>query len=117
MSVPLETPPSVNAYAVALPAVHRKVTVEELNVDPGAGLTITAGPAVGVGVTVAVGLGVTVGVGLGVTDGVTVAVGVGVGEPKGTAWIRATNGSGSPVRVSIQTGIAGTVEFVGSAIP
>jgi hypothetical protein len=56
---------------VALPAVHLKVTVEPLKVDPGAGLIITAGPEPGVGVGVAVGVGIGVGVG--------VAVGVGVG--------------------------------------
>jgi len=45
--------PNVNAYAVAPPAVHWKVTVEEVKVEPGAGLIITAGPPgvdVGVGV-------------------------------------------------------------------
>jgi hypothetical protein len=41
---------------VALPAVQWKVTVEELKVDPGTELTITAGPVVGVGVGVGVGL-------------------------------------------------------------
>jgi hypothetical protein len=51
---------------VALPAVQWKVTVEELKVDPGTGLTITAGPVVGVGV--GVGVGVAVGVGVGVAD-------------------------------------------------
>ena len=47
-----------------------KVTVEEVNVDPGGGLSITDGPVgggveVGVGVAVPVGVGVTVGVGVG----------------------------------------------------
>jgi hypothetical protein len=32
---------------VALPALHVKVTLEELKVDPGGGLSITAGPVVG----------------------------------------------------------------------
>ena len=67
--------PRVKAYAVAPPAVHWKVTLEEANVDPGAGLTITAAPDPGVGV------GVDVGVGDGVPVGVAVGVGVGVGEP------------------------------------
>jgi hypothetical protein len=58
-----------------LPAVHWKVTVEPLKVDPGAGLIITAGPEPGVGVAV--------GVGIGVGDTVGVGVGVGVGEPVG----------------------------------
>ena len=58
---------------MAPPAVHWKVTVEELNVDPGDGLTITAGPDPGVGV------GVGVGVGLGTIVGVGVGVGVGLG--------------------------------------
>jgi pantothenate kinase type III len=48
---------------VALPAVHWKVTLEELKVDPGTGLTITAAPEVGVGVGVALPPGVGVGVG------------------------------------------------------
>ena len=45
---------------MVLPALQLKVTVEELNVDPGGGLSITAGPVVGVGVGVAVGVGVGV---------------------------------------------------------
>jgi len=56
---------------VALPAVHWKVTVDELKVDPDAGLTMTAGldPGVAVGVGVGVGWGVAVGVGVGVGVG------------------------------------------------
>ena len=57
--------PRVSPYAVALPALHWKVTLEELNVDPGGGLSITAGP-VGGGVGVDVGVGVPPGVGVGV---------------------------------------------------
>jgi hypothetical protein len=49
--------------------LHVNVTLEEVNVDPGVGLNITAavGPGVGVGVAVGVALppGVGVGVGLG----------------------------------------------------
>ena len=56
---------------MALPALHWNVTVEDANVEPGGGLSITAGPVEGVGV----GVGVAVGVGVGV------AVGVGVGLP------------------------------------
>jgi hypothetical protein len=59
-----------------LPALQVKVTLEELKVDPGGGLNITAEPVTGVGV----GVGVTVGVGVPVGVGVGVAVGVGVGE-------------------------------------
>ena len=73
MSIALGLLPSVRAYAVALPAFHWKVTVEEVKVDPGAGLIITAG--LDPGVVVGVGLGV----GLGVDEGVGVGVGVGVG--------------------------------------
>jgi hypothetical protein len=73
--------PTNSAYPVALPALQLKVTVEEVNVDPGCGLNICAGPAfgVGVGVGVAVGGGVAVGVGVGFGVGVGVAVGVTVG--------------------------------------
>ena len=60
---------------MALPALHWNVTVEDVNVDPGGGLSITAGPVEGVGV--GVGVGVAVGVGVGV------AVGVGVGVAEG----------------------------------
>jgi len=36
--------PTKRKLAVALPALHVKVTVEEVNVDPGVGLSITDGP-------------------------------------------------------------------------
>lgn len=73
MSMPWGLLPRVKAYCVAPPAVHWNVTVDEFNVDPGAGLVRTAGPEPGVDV------GVAVGVGLGVPVGVAVGVGVGVG--------------------------------------
>jgi hypothetical protein len=82
--------------AVAVPALHVKVTLEEVNVDPGGGLSITDGPVgggVGVGVGVALGPGGGVGVGVGVPPGVGVgvppgvAVGVGVGPPAPTIKI------------------------------
>ena len=57
---------------MALPALQVKVTLDELKVDPGGGLSITAAPIVGVGV------GVGVGVAVGVGAGVGVGVGVGV---------------------------------------
>jgi len=70
---------------VAVPALHEKVTVEELKVDPGAGLSMTAAAGAGVGVAVAVavavGVGVTLAVGVGV--GVALAVGVGVADGVG----------------------------------
>ena len=69
---------------VAFPALQLKVTVEELKVVPGDGLSMTAEPGGGVGVAVGVAVGVTVGVvvGVGVALGVAVGVtvGVGVGE-------------------------------------
>jgi len=52
--------------AVAVPALHVKVTLEEVNVDPGGGLSITDGPVVGglkVGVAEGVGVGVAEGLG------------------------------------------------------
>ena len=62
---------------MALPAVQLNVTLDEVKVDPGEGLIMTAGPvAPGVGV----GVGVAVGVGVGVGFGVAVGVGVGLGE-------------------------------------
>ena len=64
---------------MALPALQLKVTLEELNVDPGGGLSIIAGPVAGVGVGVRVGVGVGVGV-VGVGVGIGVGVGVGVAE-------------------------------------
>jgi hypothetical protein len=57
---------------VALLALQWKVTLEELKVDPGAGLSICAGPLPGVGVGAGVALGVGVGVGVGVDVGVCV---------------------------------------------
>ena len=48
-----------------------KVTLEEVKVDPGGGLSITAAP---------------VGVGVGVDGGVAVGVGVGVGVEVGVGW-------------------------------
>jgi hypothetical protein len=56
---------------VALPALHWNVTVEDVNVDPGGGLSITAGP-VGGGADVAVGVGVAVGAADGTPVEVTV---------------------------------------------
>jgi hypothetical protein len=88
--------PTIRILAVAVPALHVKVTLEEVNVDPGGGLSITDGPVgggVGVGVGVALGPGVGVGVGVGVPPGVGVgvppgvAVGVGVGPPAPTIKI------------------------------
>jgi hypothetical protein len=69
---------------LALPALHVNVTLEELKVDPGTGVSITPGPVaggvgVGLGVGVGVGTGVAVGVGVGAGVGVAVGVGVGVG--------------------------------------
>ena len=67
---------------MALPALQLKVTLEEVKVDPGTGLSIAAGPVVG-------GVGVGVGFGVGVVDGVGVALGlcVGVGPPAPTVRI------------------------------
>jgi hypothetical protein len=65
--------PTKRKLEVAVPALHVKVTVEDVNVDPGGGLSITDGP---------VGGGVGVGVGVGVPPGVGVGVGVGVGPPE-----------------------------------
>ncbi len=50
---------------MAPPALQLKVTLDEVNVDPGAGL-VTCAPGVGVGVGVGVGTGVGVGVGVAV---------------------------------------------------
>ena len=84
---------------------------------PGDTLTVILGIGTGVGVAAGVGVGVALGVGVGV--GVTVGVGLGVGTGVGVGEIstRAMNGSGFPVRVSIQTGTAGTLGLVDSAIP
>ena len=65
----------------ALPALQVKVTVDELNVEPGTGLNMTAGP-VGFGVGVGVSVGPGVGVGVGLPPGVGVGVGVGAGPPE-----------------------------------
>ncbi|MEY2555415.1 MAG: hypothetical protein QOF93_559, partial [Verrucomicrobiota bacterium] len=62
--------PTRRPYAVALPALQLNVTLEELNVDPGVGLSITAGPVAGVAVGVGEGVGVGVAVGVGVGVGV-----------------------------------------------
>jgi hypothetical protein len=61
--------------ALALPALQVKVTLEEVNVDPGGGFNITELPFGG-----GVGVGVAVGVGVGVPPGVGVGVGVGPAE-------------------------------------
>lgn len=89
--------PIVSPYALALPALQVKVTVEEVKVDPGSGVNITAGPVgggvgVGVGVGTGVGVGVAVGggVGVGVGGGVGVGVAVGVGLGAGAVIERAT---------------------------
>src|SRR5438093_13652365 len=88
--------PRVSPYAVALPALHWKVTLEELNVDPGGGLSITAGP---------VGGGVGVGVGVGVPP-VGVAVGVGVGPAEHVGNLN------EPMRATHVKPLAGTYTFV-----
>ena len=64
---------------MALPELHWKLTVDEVNVEPGGGRSITAGP---VGGGVGVGEGVGVAVGVAVPPGVGVAVGVGVAPPE-----------------------------------
>jgi hypothetical protein len=69
MSVPPGELATVSPYAFALPELHWKVTLDEVNVEPGDGFSITAGP---------VGGGVGVGVGVGLPPG----VGVGVGPPE-----------------------------------
>ena len=63
---------------MALPALHWNVTLDEVNVEPGGGFSITAGP---------VGAGVGVGVGVGVPPEVGVGLGVGVGPPRPTVRI------------------------------
>ena len=78
--------PTKRKLEVALPALQVKVTVEDVNVDPGGGLSITDGPVgegVGVGVGVGVALPLGVGVGVAVPDGVGVGVAVGVGVTVG----------------------------------
>jgi hypothetical protein len=80
--------PTRRAEAVAFPAVQLNVTEEELNLEPGIGLMIWAGPAVGdgvgVGAIVGVGVGVGAGVGVATAEGVAVGVGVGVAVATGT---------------------------------
>ena len=64
--------PTKRTLAVAVPALHINVTLEEGNVDPGGGLSITDGP---------------VGGGVGVAVGVALGPGVGVGPPEPTLRI------------------------------
>jgi len=64
--------PTIRTLAVAVPALHVNVTLEEVNVDPGGGLSITDGP---------------VGGGVGVGVGVALGPGVGVGPPEPTVRI------------------------------
>src|SRR5437867_2675064 len=85
--------PRVSPYAVALPALHWKVTLDEVNVDPGGGLNITAGP-------------VGVGVGVGVPPAVGVAVGVGVGPAEHVGNLN------EPMRVTQFNPLTGTYMFV-----
>jgi len=66
--------------AVAVPALHVNVTLDEVKVDPGTGVNITDGPVGGGG---GVGVGVPPGVGVGVALG----PGVGVGPPEPTLRI------------------------------
>ena len=73
---------------MALPELQLKVTLEEVKVDPGGGLSISAGPVaggVGVGVDVGLGVGVALDVGEGVGVGVGVGEGVGVGVAVGAS--------------------------------
>jgi len=44
MSAPCSELPTKRKFALVLPALHVKVTLEEVNVDPGVGLSITDGP-------------------------------------------------------------------------
>ena len=82
---------------MALPALHWNVTVEDVNVDPGGGVSITAGP-------VGVGVGVRVGVGVGVPLGVGVGVGVGPAEH--------VENLNEPIRVTQFKPITGKYMFV-----
>jgi len=89
MSMPFGELPTRSQYAVALPALQVKVTLEEEKADPntglsictvlGVGLGVGVGDKVGVGVAVGAGVGDSVGVGVGVGDGVDVGAGVDVG--------------------------------------
>src|SRR5436853_1401588 len=76
MSLPFGVLPTSRPYAVALPALHWKLTVAEVKVELGTGSSITAGP-----VADGVGVGVEVGVGVALPPGVGVGVGVGVTPP------------------------------------
>src|SRR5207245_10313039 len=59
-------PPARRSSPAACAALQVKVTLAEVNVEPGVGLNITAGPAGdGVGVALPPGVGVGVGVGVG----------------------------------------------------
>jgi len=82
---------------VALPALHWNVTVEDVNIDPGGGVSITAGP---------VGGGVGVGVGVGVPPGVGVGVGVGVGPAEHVENLN------EPIRVTQFKPLTGKYMFV-----
>src|SRR5439155_3583298 len=93
--------PRVSPYAVALPALHWKVTLDEVNVDPGGGLSITAGP---------VGGGVGVGVGVEVPPGVGVAVGVAVGV--GVEPAEHVENLNEPMRVTQFNPLTGKYMFV-----
>ena len=84
------------------------MTVEPEKVDPGAGLTMTAGPepglevgvGVGLGVIVAVAVGLRVGVGVGVVVGVAVGVGLGA-----TVGVGVTLGFGVAVGLGVGLGL------------
>ena len=82
---------------MALPALHWNVTVEDVNIDPGGGVSITAGP---------VGGGVGVGVGVGVPPGVGVGVGVGVGPAEHVENLN------EPIRVTQFKPLTGKYMFV-----
>lgn len=93
--------PTNRILELAVPGLQLKVTEEEVNVDPGAGLSMIDGPVgggVGVGVAVGVGVGVAVAVGVAVGVGVTPGVGVGVGVPLGP-FVQVGNLK-EPIRVS-----------------
>ena len=85
------------------------MTLEEVKVDPGGGLNITAAPVgVVVGVGVGVGLVVDVGVGVGVLlpPGVGVGVGVGVGATEHVGNLK------EPIRVTQFRPLTGKYIFV-----
>ena len=79
------------------------MTVEDVKVDPGEGLNITAGP-VGVVVGVGVGVGVAVGVGVVLPPGVGVGVGLGPAEHVGNL--------NEPIRVTQFRPLTGKYMFV-----